>query len=145
MIQKVIDQDQIIAILIKNNFKKNGIEFFTPQTFSQQLGYMFRPCGYKIKPHVHNIKAREVQLTQEVLYIKSGKIRIDFYSLHQDYIESIIVSPGDVILLASGGHGFVFLEESEIIEVKQGPYIGEEDKLHFNHVQDSQIKIVSNE
>lgn len=144
MIHKIVDQDQIIAILIRSNFKKNGIEFFTPQSFSQQLGYMARPCGYKIMPHVHNIKAREVQLTQEVLYIKSGKVRIDFYTVFQNYIESIIVFPGDVILLASGGHGFVFLEESEIIEVKQGPYIGEEDKLHFNHVNDSQVKIITN-
>jgi mannose-6-phosphate isomerase-like protein (cupin superfamily) len=82
-----------------------------------------------------------VHLTQEVLFIKSGKVRVDFYSNEQVYLESRILNQGDVILLSDGGHGFKMLEPSEIIEVKQGPYCGEQDKVRFEPVEDSIIKI----
>jgi hypothetical protein len=80
-----------------------------------------------------------VHLTQEVLYIKSGKVRVDFYDEERNYLESRIVEKGDVILLASGGHGFQMLEDSEMIEVKQGPYCGDEDKVRFDSIENDQI------
>ena len=133
MIEQVIHQEIVLAIIIRANYKKEGISFFTPGDFSQQLGYMNRPKGYIIDPHVHNIIERKVTLTQEVLYIKNGKVRVDFYDDEKNYLESKIVERGDVILLADGGHGFEMLEDAEIIEIKQGPYCGDEDKVRFEH------------
>lgn len=133
MIEQVFDQSQLLAIIVKANFHKDGIEFFTPGDFSQQLGYMNRPKGYVIEPHVHNLVERKVTLTQEVLYVKSGRVRVDFYSDHRVYLESRTIAKGDVILLASGGHGFEMLEDAEMIEIKQGPYCGDEDKVRFEH------------
>lgn len=130
-----------LAIVIRANYKKDGIKFFTNDDDSQQLGYMNRAEGYIIPPHRHNIVPREVHLTQEVLLIKSGKVRVDFYDNEQKYIESTIVSTGDVILLADGGHGFKMLENSEMIEVKQGPYCGERDKVRFDTIEDHQVII----
>ena len=132
---------KIIAIIIRSNFTKNGIEFFTPNDFSQQLGYMKRGKDYHIEPHIHNSISREVMLTQEVLFIKSGKVRVDFYSDHQEYYESRVLNSGDFILLANSGHGFVTLEESEIIEVKQGPYLEADDKVRFEAVAEDKIII----
>ena len=83
----------------------------------------------------------KVMNTHEVLYIKSGKVRIDFYTDEQAYIESTVVQEGDVILLADGGHGFKMLEPSEIIEVKQGPYVGELDKIRFDAVEENYVQI----
>jgi hypothetical protein len=103
----------------------------THDKFSQQLGYMNRPAGYVIPPHVLNSVPREVEFTQEVLFIKSGKVRVDFFSDDKSYLESRILETGDVILLAHGGHGFTMLEPTEIIEVKQGPYPGDDDKSRF--------------
>ena len=133
--------DKIIAIIIRSSFSKNGIEFFTPNNFSQQLGYMKREKGYHIEPHIHNSIAREVMLTQEILFIKSGKVRVDFYSDDQVYFESRILNNGDIILLANSGHGIVTLEESEIIEVKQGPYLEAEDKVRFKAVSEENVII----
>lgn len=127
------------AIIIRHSFRKEGIEFFTPDDFSQQLAYMKRPKDYVIAPHVHNSVPREVQFTKEVLYLKSGKVRVDFYDDQQNYLESTILNAGDVILLAFGGHGFEMLEESEIIEVKQGPYAGDLDKTRFEPVPSDQL------
>lgn len=142
MIDKITNKDgQMLSIIIRSSYEKSGIEFFTPDDYSQQLGYMKRPKGYEIPPHRHNLVERQVVLTQEVLLVKSGKVRVDFYDDQQSYIESRIIQKGDVILLAGGGHGFEILEEAEMIEVKQGPYCGENDKVHFNSVQSDQINI----
>jgi hypothetical protein len=134
MLETIKNNEVTLAVIIKANYKSDGIEFFTPNDFSQQLGYMNRPKGYNIPPHRHNLIERKVTLTQEVLYIKSGKVRVDFYSEDQNYLESRVLEKGDVILLAAGGHGFEMLENSEMIEVKQGPYVGEEDKVRFSSV-----------
>lgn len=131
MIEQIKQGNDILAIIIRTSFSKEGIEFFTPNNFSQQLAYMNRPAGYKIAPHVHNKVQREVFYTQEVLFIKKGKVKIDFYGNDKKYIDTCILETGDVIMLASGGHGFEMLESTEIIEVKQGPYAGENDKTRF--------------
>jgi len=139
MLEEIKLQDKILAVIIRANFKKEGIAFFTPDDFSQQLGYMNRPTDYVIPPHVHNVVERKVDLTQEVLLVKSGKVRVDFYDDNKIYLESRIITQGDVILLAHGGHGFKMLEPSEMIEVKQGPYCGELDKVRFDAVDDSHV------
>ena len=66
-----------------------------------------------------------------MLLIKKGSLRVDFYDGSRNYLESRILAAGDVILLAAGGHGFEVLEEVEMIEVKQGPYAGDNDKTRF--------------
>lgn len=134
-------QGRTLAILLRSTYHADGIKFFTPSDFSQQLAYMNRPQGYVIAPHVHNAVPREVQFTKEVLFIKSGKVRVDFYDDEHNYIESRVVTAGDVILLAFGGHGFEMLEASEIIEVKQGPYAGDADKTRFTPITTDQIRI----
>jgi mannose-6-phosphate isomerase-like protein (cupin superfamily) len=131
MLDIIKDKDIILAIIIRSSYLNEGIQFFTPDNFSQQLAYMNRPKGYIIDPHVHNTVERSVKLTQEVLFVKSGKVLVDFYDQSREYVESTILNKGDVILLASGGHGFEMLESAEIIEVKQGPYAGEADKIRF--------------
>lgn len=141
MIDIIKRNDTILSVIIRENYRSEGIEFFTPDDFSQQLGYMNRKKGYAIPPHRHNLVERKVTLTQEVLYIKSGKVRVDFYDDDQVYLESRILNKGDVILLATGGHGFEMLEDSEMIEVKQGPYVGEEDKVRFTAANNKEITI----
>lgn len=141
MIERILNKEQELALIIRHSFRKDGIEFFTPGTYSQQIGYMNRPAGYVIPPHVHNPVVREVQYTKEVLFIKSGRLRVDFYSEEQGYLESTILETGDVIMLAYGGHGFEMLEPTEIIEVKQGPYAGEQDKTRFEPVSTNDLRM----
>ena len=141
MIERIVNGDKELALIIRHSFHKDGIEFFTPSTYSQQIGYMNRPAGYVIPPHVHNSVVREVQYTKEVLFIKSGRLRVDFYSETQVYLESTILETGDVILLAYGGHGFEMLAPTEIIEVKQGPYAGDQDKTRFEPVDVNDLRM----
>lgn len=141
MIENVIHKKKILSVIIRANYKAEGIKFFTPNEFSQQLGYMSRPKGYVIEPHIHNIVQREVKLMKEVLLIRSGKVRVDFYDDDRNYLESRILLKGDVILLALGGHGFEMLEPTEMIEVKQGPYVGDQDKTRFQSISADKIKL----
>lgn len=130
-IEFVKHDDLFLAIIIRSFYKKSGIEFFTPPDFSQQLGYMNRPKGYVIEPHVHNEVNRTIVYTKEVLFVRSGTLKVDFYNETKDYISSRLLEMGDIILLAYGGHGFQFVEEGEVIEIKQGPYAGDDDKTRF--------------
>jgi hypothetical protein len=141
MIEQITHEGRTLAMLLRTTYHSEGIQFFTPDEFSQQLAYMKRPKGYVIAPHVHNAVPREVQFTKEVLFIKSGKTRVDFYDDEQTYLESRILNQGDLILLAFGGHGFEMLEASEIIEVKQGPYAGDADKTRFMPIAAAQIRV----
>ena len=141
MIEEIKFKDETLAMIIRNNFEKEGISFFTPDDFSQQLAYMKHPKGKEIIPHVHNPVKREVFYTNEVLFIKKGQLRVDFYSNEKIYFESRVLNEGDVILLVSGGHGFCVLEDIEMIEVKQGPYAGDSDKTRFIAIDESQLII----
>ena len=141
MIEEIRDGETVMALIMRRDYKAEGIKFLTPDSYSQQLGYMNRPEGYVIKPHVHNLALREVHYTNEVLIIKSGKVRVDFYGTDQEYRESRVLHSGDIILLIVGGHGFEMLEASEIVEVKQGPYVGEHDKIRFEPVAADRVKL----
>lgn len=130
-LEVIKDDQETLAIIIRKDFFTDGIKFFTPDDFSQQLAYMYHGKGKKIKPHVHNAVKREVHFTQEVLFLKRGQLKVDIYHNNQTYHSSHILNAGDVILLAGGGHGFEALEDIEMIEVKQGPYAGDGDKTRF--------------
>jgi mannose-6-phosphate isomerase-like protein (cupin superfamily) len=128
---RVKHEEQLLAVIVRRDFREPGITFFTEDELSQQMGFMRHPAGKVIEPHVHNHISRSVNYTQEALFIRSGKIRVDFYSDAQRYLFSHVLQAGDVVLLISGGHGFEVLEEVEMIEVKQGPYAGDRDKTRF--------------
>lgn len=141
MIKRYIHDNKIIAIVIKNNYEEDGINFFTPDDFPQQIAYMSHKKNQIIKAHVHNIVERNISITQEVLILKKGKMRVDLYTDNKEYIESCILEKGDIIFLASGGHGIKCLEDIEMIEVKQGPYLKEDDKVRFQEIREEKVKI----
>lgn len=140
-IEKIFHKDQLLSIIIRNDYHAEGITFITPDDFPHQLGYMNRDKDYIIVPHVHNSVVRTIEYTQETIVIKSGVVRVDFYTNHQKYLESRMLYQGDIILLAYGGHGFKMIQPSEMIEIKQGPYCGTMDKVRFEPIEDHKVII----
>jgi len=130
-VKEIKDKKKLIAIIIYKEFKKKGIHFFTPNNFPQQLGYMNRPKNYVIQPHKHRKIVRKIDKVQEVLFIKKGKLQVDLYNLSGKFISKYILNTGDCIFLSSGGHGFRMLSNTEILEVKLGPYLGIKEKKYF--------------
>ena len=141
MIEKIIHDNRLLAIIVSSGFQEEGIHFFTPDDFSQQLAYIQHPAGKGIAPHTHNSVRREVHYTQEVLFIRKGKLRVDFYDDQRNYLESRVLEGGETVLLSGGGHGFEVLEDLAMIEVKQGPYAGDMDKTRFESVDKELLKV----
>jgi hypothetical protein len=139
---EVREGDTLLAFIVRSSFDRPGITFFTPGELSQQLAMMQHPAGKLISPHVHNPVLREVSFTQEVLIIRRGALRVDFYLPDQRYLYSTILRAGDVMLLVEGGHGFEVLEDLEMIEVKQGPYAGQKDKTLFAGISPEQVELI---
>lgn len=127
-----IERDgEIYAIVLRKEYAKPGPSFFTPGEFSQQLGMLVHPKGKEVKRHRHKLVKREIFRTQEVLLLLEGKVRVNICTDEGEKIRAFILRPGDAILLARGGHSVKVLENSKMIEVKQGPYAGSDDKEFF--------------
>lgn len=138
-IEEIRKNKSLIALILRDKYDVDGVHFLTEDGLSQQVAYMHHPTGKVIDAHVHNLVQRNVIMTQEVIIIKRGKLRVDFYDIYQTYLESRVLCEGDVLLLVSGGHGFEVLEEVQMIEVKQGPYSGEDDKERFEAVDSTKL------
>jgi hypothetical protein len=129
-----------LGLIVSNSFETTAINFLTPDSFGMQVAYMNRPKGEVIQAHIHEPVKRTLTGTQEVLYIRKGKIRVDFYEQDQTYVSSYVLQAGDLMLLNVGGHGFEIIEDVEMIEIKQGPYVEGKDKTRF--IPDPNIEIV---
>jgi mannose-6-phosphate isomerase-like protein (cupin superfamily) len=139
LVERIQHGTTLLAVLVRAQFREPGVHFFTSGDLSQQLAFMRHPGGLEIKPHLHNPVLREVHYTQEVLLIRKGVLRVDFYDEKRNYLDSRMLFTGDTILLVTGGHGFRVIEEVEMIEVKQGPYCGEQDKTRFDGIEDEAV------
>jgi mannose-6-phosphate isomerase-like protein (cupin superfamily) len=128
---RVEKDGEIYAIVLRREFAAAGPNFFTPGEFSQQLGMLIHPKGKTVKRHRHKLVKREIFRTQEVLVLLEGRIRVDIYDEAGARLRALLLKPGDAILLARGGHKVQILEDAKIIEVKQGPYAGFDDKEYF--------------
>jgi hypothetical protein len=123
------DDGKTIAIVVKRDFDKDGVNFVSKQDYPLQLGISSYKQGAAIKAHFHIEKEVKINKLQEVVYIKSGRTTVNLYDLNGEKIKSVELSDGDTIFFVDGGHGFEMLEDTKIMEVKQGPYSGkDEDK-----------------
>lgn len=139
MIEKVEGNGKVFALVMHANYEPNGVNFITSQYNPLQLGILKHQQGVRIKAHIHKNIPQTISEVQEVLHIEYGKVEAEFYEGTGEKIGSTILKSGDTILLLSGGHGFNILEDSKILEIKQGPYYGiKEDKEHLNVDRESE-------
>jgi hypothetical protein len=132
-VERILIDDVVVALKIRASEFDSGVEFVTDPHNSLQIGLMSRRQGHQIEPHVHLPASRTILDTQEVLLIRKGIVRVDFYAPDESYASSALLHAGDLLLLSCGGHGFEVIEDAEIIEVKQGPFIN--DKRRFSDVE----------
>ena len=120
------DDGKIIAIVARRDFGKDGVNFVSKDDFPLQLGISGYRKGDTIKAHFHIEKEIMINKIQEVVHIESGRTRVNLYDLNGKKFKSVELSGDDTILFVDGGHGFEILEDTKIIEVKQGPYFGKD-------------------
>lgn len=142
MIEQIKNQKKLYALIVRSRYrKKKGINFFTDKNATQQFGYMNHKKNHVILPHRHNKRQSKILLTTEVIIILKGMLRVDFYNDKEKYLFSKKLYSNDIIMLSSGGHGFKVLKDTQMIEVKQGPYSLSMDKVKFEKVNEKKIKI----
>jgi cupin fold WbuC family metalloprotein len=131
-VEKIIFKKELFALILrkKNQFKKYGVNFFTNNKDLLQVGLIKHKRNHQIKSHKHIKKIRKINYCTEVLIIKKGKLKIRFYNNNGINIKKDkTLRKEDIIILFKGGHGFLIKEKLEMIEVKQGPYIKNSDKV----------------
>ena len=131
MIEPIVIDGKQVAIIVRAGYHPERTEFVTTSENVLQLGYIVYGAGKSITPHLHRNLERRIKGTPEVLYVRTGKMRATFYSSEKMRQDEVILHQGDVILLLDGGHGFEMLEDTVLMEIKQGPYLGEMDKERF--------------
>jgi hypothetical protein len=113
-----------IAIILESTFHKDGVNFLSKEEFPLQLGISSYKQGQKITPHIHLDRKIIVENIQEAIYIKNGQTVVNLYDKTKKLFQSVILSAGDLIFFIAGGHGFEMLQDTTLIEIKQGPYLG---------------------
>ena len=123
VVEKICQSNKVLALFIRQESIDDGLKFFTSYEYALQVGQHKYPQGKIIKPHVHcPVKQERLASLQEVLYIQKGKVKTTFYTEDGRKIDTKILQAGDILLLMEGGHGFEFLEKTQMLEIKQGPY-----------------------
>lgn len=130
-IEQLIYEDNIYAIIIYNNYYKKGINFFTPEYFSQQVGLINYPRGKVIEPHKHSATKIGTYSPIEILYIRKGQIKVSFYSEKNSLLGYRMIKKGDLILLVNVGHGLEIIKDAEMYIIKQGPYEYNKEKIRI--------------
>lgn len=142
MLKEIIHNKKLYALIIKETYrKKKGISFFTENNANQQIGFMSHPKNYFIKPHKHQKRETKIFITSEVIILQKGKLRVDFYDTRKKYLFSVVIKKNQIIMLVHGGHGFKVLEPVKMLEIKQGPYVSDKDKVKFDKIDEKKIKI----
>ena len=141
MIENIVVNNKLYALIVDNKYrKKKGIHFFSPDDLPQQVGYMHHPKNYVIQPHQHKKRLTKIIITTEIIIILKGLIRVDFYNDKRKYLFSRKIKEGQIILLMHGGHGFKVLKKTQMIEIKQGPFNKDKDKIKFTSIDDKKIR-----
>jgi hypothetical protein len=120
-----------LAYLIRAALLPGKTTFLTPDEFKQQVGFVVYPRGGVIARHTHRDIARHIVGTSEVLVVRKGRCEIDIYNDQRALVATRELRTGDIMLMVSGGHGFRMLEDTVLLEVKQGPYTGLDEKERF--------------
>ncbi len=123
--------EELLAIVVRDEFQGGRYNFLTPDDFPMQLGVNFYGPGERIQPHVHVDTRRDVLTQQELLLLKRGRAVLHLYTAGRELAHDVDLRAGDCVLLASGGHGLDILEDAQLIEAKQGPYLGVGEKIKF--------------
>ncbi len=125
--EKIVDGDLVLAVIVRGTDWEKGLNFVTSEEDYQQVGIWGYDEGQGLAPHVHLNEPREVLHTQEVVYVREGSIRVDIYTTGREFLKSVELGEGDTIILLNGGHGYeVLRDNTKVLEVKNGPYVGAE-------------------
>jgi hypothetical protein len=130
-VQTVGKGDAVFAYVVRADLEPEATTFVTHDDCIQQVGFVVHRAGSEVRRHFHLPVQREIVGTPEVLVVRSGRCEMDVYDDNQQLVGTCELSAGDVMIMVGGGHGFRMLEDTVLLEVKQGPYYGANEKTYF--------------
>jgi hypothetical protein len=131
LVEKIFWEEECLAYIIRASFLPERTTFLTPPDYKQQVGYIVYPAGGEIQRHVHRPLERHLVGTSEVLLVRQGCCEVDIYNNDRRLVATRELREGDIMLMVGGGHGFRMVDDTILIEVKQGPYTGIDEKERF--------------
>ncbi len=112
-----------LAVYLPAALWAEGLSFFSEDGDFVQVGVWGYDRGTKLQPHVHNEVKREIPRTQEVVFIRNGRVAASIFDEAGTFVERLELGSGDTLILLKGGHGYEILEDgTQVLEVKNGPY-----------------------
>jgi hypothetical protein len=130
------DRKSPLALFVPEGFslEEDKIEFLTDASSNFQIGMMSRRKGYVIQEHFHLRIARSILGTSEAILVRKGICKVIFYDsdLNESPRYEISLTKGDLMVFFKGGHKLEMMENCELLEIKQGPFLGEKDKARVS-------------
>lgn len=120
-----------LSYIVRQQNAPESTTFVTPDDAIQQVGFVVHGAGGEVKRHYHVPIERTIDFTPEVLVVRSGRCEMDVFDDDQNLVATHELAEGDVMVMVGGGHGFRFIEDTVLLEVKQGPYFGTDEKKYF--------------
>ena len=129
-IKKIEKEGILFAVYFRSGDWEEGLNFISEDNDSIQVGLWGYDSGRKLGPHRHVRNERKINITQEVIFVKRGKLRAFIYEDNHDLIKTVDLGPGDLMITLAGGHGYKILEDdTQVLEVKNGPFTGLDDRV----------------
>jgi hypothetical protein len=122
---------KVFAYVMRDTPGEKKTTFLTPDEAIQQVGFVVHPAGAEVKRHYHLPLERAIVGTPEVLVVRQGRCEMDVYDDQQELVCTRELATGDIMVMVGGGHGFRMVEDTVLLEVKQGPYYGPDEKAYF--------------
>ncbi len=131
--KEVKKDNEVLARLVKAEDWNEGLGFYSNDEEVIQVGTWQYNSGKELMKHIHNEVDRTITRTNEVLYVVSGKVKAFIYDLEEILVEELMVDTGDTLILLDCGHGYeIMADNTKVIEIKNGPYLGAEtDRRRF--------------
>src|SRR5512137_1759243 len=126
-VELITADGQTLCYIIRGDTRPTDTTFITPPESKQQVGFIVYPKGGVIHRHIHRPLERHIIGMSEVLVVRSGYCQIEVYDEQENLVTVQDLHENDVVVMVGGGHGFQIKEDTVLLEIKQGPYLGAED------------------
>jgi hypothetical protein len=130
-VEEIVSGGRTLAYLVRGSAAPAATTFVTPPELAQQVGFVVYPRGGAVSRHRHVPIERHITGTPEVILVRSGRCELDIFDDDRAHVATHTLSAGDLMIMTGGGHGFRMLEDTVLLEVKQGPYTGLAEKELF--------------
>ncbi len=127
--REIFHESVHVATIVKPLDASDGLSFVTDDEKFLQLGIWNYKKNTQLDNHFHNEFERKSYKTNEFVFVLKGEIECNLYTEEGEFIERVLIKESEGIIQHNYAHEYKMLEDSIILESKNGPFMGvEKDK-----------------